>query len=374
MIEVTVRDGRAGRDRTQESDEGGAILAIFQREQPYEINDVITLADGEAVVIIGTKEDILFDRWKQTVFVDDLSKRQARLKIDLGHCAEWTLQSASPTTTNFVRCVSTAEAEQIKAAVGFCRKYGTMPTHRLLGSSFRVWQETFQRVASAKRGEWSPEISEELLGAFVGWLLIWRLIVDQAEHDLSSRFGDNSSQLASFRLARKNAYDSSSAYRVVEALRNLIQHREMPSLTLNRNEALDHGTGQRQKKISYSFPVADLLRSPKCPATIKKQFKDTPDLELDLPTIVDQAMAAIKQVLLELVMISLPELNVHVTHLRTIFTEASGMPLLLRAKQPAAGSSRPGGVDFEMVQLHDLQFLVQNFPMPETNMATKSNQ
>ena len=63
-----------------------------------------------------------------------------------------------------------------------------------------------------------------------------------------------------------------------------------------------------------------------------------------------------------------------VTHLRTIFTEASGMPLLLRAKQPAAGSSRPGGVDFEMVQLHDLQFLVQNFPMPETNMATKSNQ
>ena len=107
------------------------------------------------------------------------------------------------------------------------------------------------------------EISEELLGAFVGWLLIWRLIVDQAEHDLSSRFGDNSSQLASFRLARKNAYDSSSAYRVVEALRNLIQHREMPSLTLNRNEALDHGTGQRQRRflIVSRWPICSGLRN-----------------------------------------------------------------------------------------------------------------
>jgi hypothetical protein len=237
-----------------------------------------------------------------------------------------------------------------------------MPTYRLLSSSFRVWQQTYQRVANIKRGEWNPAVTEELLGAFVGWLLIWRLVLDQAEHDLSSRFGKASDQLARFRLARKNAYDTSTAYRVVEALRNLVQHREMPSLTLNRNETLDHATGQPRTKLSYSFPAADLLNSPKCPARVKREFRDTPETKLDLAIIVDQAMAAIQPVLIELVKVSMPQLISHITELRTIFSETSGMPLLLRAKQPAADSN-PGRTNIEIIALHDLQFLIQNFPM-----------
>jgi len=372
MIEVIVRDGRAGRDRTQDSAEGGAILATLQRDQPYEIGDVIALTDGEAVVIIGANEDILPGRgWKQTVFVGDLSKPKPRFKINLGSCPEWTLQNAG-LTTKFVRCVSADEAERIKTAAGFCRKYATMPTYRLLSSSFRVWQQTYQRVAHAKRGEWSPAVTEELLGAFVGWLLIWRLILDQAEHDLSSRFGKDSDQLARFRLARKNAYDASTAYRVVDALRNLVQHREMPSLTLDRNETLDHATGQPTTRVSYSFPVTDLLNSSKCPATVKREFRGTPETRLDLAIIVDQAMAAIQPILLELVKVSVPQLITYITELRTIFSEASGIPLLLRAKQPAA-DSRPGRAYIEIIVLHDLQFLINNFPMKETIPAAESD-
>ncbi len=362
MIEVIVRDGRTGRDQTQDSAEGGAILATLQRDQPYEIGDVITLADGDAVVIIGEREDIQPGQsWKQTVFVGELSKPQPRLKIDLGSCPEWTLQSAGA-TTSFVRCVSADEAEQIKAVASFCRKYATMPTYRLLNSSFRVWQQTFDRPANAQKGQWDPALVEDLLGAFVGWLLIWRLVLDQAEHDLSSRFGHSSDQLAKFRLARNNAYDGSSAYRIVEALRNLVQHREMPSLHLTRAGELDRATGKPTTKVSYRFPVSDLLNSPKCPATVKKQFRDKPEMELELPTIVDQAMAAVQPVFIELVNFSVPELITYITQLRAIFIEASGMPLLLRAKQPSAGSN-PAGVNIEIVPLHDLQFLVQNFPI-----------
>lgn len=116
------------------------------------------------------------------------------------------------------------EAEQIKAAATFCRKYATLPTHRLLSSSFSVWRQTFDRVANAKQGEWSPELAEGLLGGFVGWLLIWRLVLDHAAHDLSSRFGKPSEQLSRFRAATHKAYDTSQAYRLVEALRNLVQH------------------------------------------------------------------------------------------------------------------------------------------------------
>jgi hypothetical protein len=363
MIEVTVRDGRDRRDLSQDTPEGGAILATLQRDQPYDIGDVITLADGDAVVVIGVNEQVQSGTsWKQTVFVGELSKPRPRITIDLGSCPEWTLQSAGA-TTKFVRCVDADEAEQIMAAAGFCRKYATMPTHRLLNSSFRVWEQTFERVANAERNEWQPALTELLMGAFVGWILIWRLVFDQAEHDLSSRFGPSSSQLAKFRSARSTVYDTSRAYRVVEALRNLVQHRGMPSLYLNRTEELDRTTGRRVTSVSYKFPVSDLLNSPKCPAKIKNEFGSNPDVELELPDLISDAMAAIKPVLLELTKISAPELVTHISLLGKVFAEASGMPLLLRASPPAAGG-KPVGPKIEMVALHDLQFLVQNFPVP----------
>lgn len=365
MIEVTVRDGRALRDRTQDSAEGGAILATLQRDEPYDIGDVITLADGDAVVIIGENEHIRPGQsWKQTVFVGEPSGPPRRFNIDLGGCPEWTLQQAGAVTT-FVRCVSAAEAEQIMAAASFCREYATMPTYRLLNSSFRVWQQTYDRAANAKKGEWDIALAEDLLGAFVGWLLVWRLVLDQGAHDLSSRFGDTSEQLTKFRLATNNAYDSSREYRVIEALRNLVQHRGMPSLTLNRKEKLDRDTREVVTEVSYRFPVSDLLNSPKCPATVRNEFRDQPHMELELPATISEAMTAIQPVLIQFLTFSVPELTAHISRLRTMFAEASGVPLLLRATQRSADSSPPVGLDFEMVPLHDLQFLIQNFPISD---------
>lgn len=364
MIEVTVRDGRLGRDRTQDSPEGGAILATLQRDVPYDIGDVITLANGEAVVVIGDNQQIQPGAsWTQNVFVGNLNKPRPQIIIDLGSCPDWTLQDAGPSTTTFVRCIGSDEAEQIIEAARFCRQYATMPSHRLLNSSYRVWQQAFARVASAKKGELRPELTEELLGAFVGWILIWRLIFDQAEHDLSSRFGRNSDQLTKFRLARNAAYDGSQAYRVIEAIRNLVQHQGMPPLRLTKSERLDRASGQVAAKVSYKFPVSYLLGSSKCKATVKNEFRGNPELELELPSLIDEAMTALTPVLLELTKISTPEVIAHVRLLRRIFTEASGAPLLLRLKPPLAGSKLVG-LDFEMAPLHDLQFLVQNMPIP----------
>jgi hypothetical protein len=132
---------------------------------------------------------------------------------------------------------------------------------------------------------------------------------------------------------------------------------------LNRTRELDPTTGQPVTTVSYRFPVSDLLDSPKCPATIKNEFRDKPETELDVRAVVDEAMTAMNRVLLELVKISMPELTVHIAKLRRIFMEASGMPLLLRVKPPSAGS-RSAGLNVEMTPLHDLQFLVQNAPIP----------
>ena len=148
-----------------------------------------------------------------------------------------------------------------------------------------------------KNAHWNPPVTEELLGAFVGWLLIWRLILDQAEHDLSSRFGKASDQLARFRLARKMLMTPLPHTGWLKRCETLCNTGKCRPLTLNRNETLDHATGQPRTKVSYSFPAADLLNSPKCPATVKREFRDTPETKLDLTIIVDQAMTAIQPVL-----------------------------------------------------------------------------
>jgi hypothetical protein len=364
MIEVTIRDGRAGRNRDLDSAEGGAILATIQRDEPFDIGDTITLVDETPVVVIGVNDNISPGQsWAQTVFVGEMPEQRRSISIDLGACPEWTLQSAGPTETKFVRCVSAAEAEQIQSASSFCRAHGTTPTYRLLNASHATWQQTLTSVTTADQGQWHPQVAEVLQGAFVGWLLVWRLVLDQADHDLSSQFGKDSAERARLKTARNTAYDSSRGYRVVEALRNLVTHRGMPSLRLNRSQQLDRSTGQVVNAVTYRFPVSDLLSSPKCPATIKKEFSSNPAEELDLLTIVGEAMAAITQVLIKLIEIYVPELKRRITQLRPIFDQAADMPLLLRATPPEAAGSTGGGLNFEMTPLHDLQHLVRHFPM-----------
>lgn len=55
-----------------------------------------------------------------------------------------------------------------------------------------------------------------------------RLYLDQNSHDLSAQFGNNSAERASFQKATHEEYDSSLAYRCIEALRNHAQHRALP--------------------------------------------------------------------------------------------------------------------------------------------------
>lgn len=55
-IEVTVRDGRMGRDPAQVTDEGGEILKVYRTNEFVDVGDRITLDDGTEVEIIGMNE------------------------------------------------------------------------------------------------------------------------------------------------------------------------------------------------------------------------------------------------------------------------------------------------------------------------------
>jgi hypothetical protein len=73
MIQVTVRDGRAGRDPAKVTLEGGEVLAEFEKDfPPFEEGDRLTLPDGSQVMVIGTAEGLGPSRWTQTIYVGNV--------------------------------------------------------------------------------------------------------------------------------------------------------------------------------------------------------------------------------------------------------------------------------------------------------------
>jgi hypothetical protein len=355
MVEITIRDGRAGRQIMP--DGKGAILGKIERGDVLDIGDTIQLADGTKVVVLGDEVTILGNEEKQTVFVGSVPARI--FNIGAGGCLGWSLQRARAESTVCVRCVDDDEAAMIGTAASFCRQYGTQPTHRLLYSSYRVWQQTIASIVSPDMKHLLPSVAEDAMGALVGWILVWRLIIDQASHDLSRRFGKDSAEFRRFKVFKSGVYDDCQGYRVAEALRNMVQHREMPPLSINHSRELDPQSGKPVSRVSFTLPVSWFLDSERCPAVVKSEFRATPDALLQVADVVDDAMGGMGRVIRELIKINLPELSEHVTYLRKVFSEtAPDTPVLMRL------SERPNqGLSFNMQRLDDLTVFIQNAPI-----------
>ena len=251
------------------------------------------------------------------------------------------------------------EADVIRAAVSFCRGYTSNATYRLLFASHRLWQETLARAKGPGSGESLFLFTDELLSALVGWVLIWRLILDQTDYNIASRFGHDSEQRAKFKEATSAAYDSRQGYRLVEAIRNLIQHREMPPLNFTHTTGLDPQSGQLAAQFNITFPVAWLLASPKCPATIKREFQSRAEETIDLAEVVEDAMVGFRTVFEVMVSINAPELGTHIDRLRHLFAEVHPeMPVILRPPS----KQQDGSLNIPMERFDDLLLLVTDAP------------
>ena len=163
--------------------------------------------------------------------------------------------------------------------------------------------------------------------------------------------------------ARRDAFDVHRGYRVVEAMRNLVQHREMTPFNLNRNRQLDRQAGQVINNIEVVFPVSWLLESSKCPAKIKSEFKDSSAEMPSMIDIVDDAMSGFHEIFSDACHNQSSGMMESVNLLRQISGEAHpGLPVLLRIKRPEAGAIIQGGVQFEIHPIEDLLRLCKRRP------------
>jgi len=93
--------------------------------------------------------------------------------------------------------------------------------------------------------EHSESMQDRLLldRRIVDLLTSCRLYLDQSEHGLSTLFGNPSDQLHAFKGSRRNLYDSHWGYRLMEALRNHVQHASLAAHAITHGGFLSSGEG-----------------------------------------------------------------------------------------------------------------------------------
>jgi hypothetical protein len=69
-----------------------------------------------------------------------------------------------------------------------------------------------------------------------------RLYLDQVPHDISSTFGKKADLVTAFREATNQEYDAHLGYRVMEELRNFVQHRSLPTHNMGLSSTIDQRT------------------------------------------------------------------------------------------------------------------------------------
>ena len=91
-----------------------------------------------------------------------------------------------------------------------------------------------------------------------------RLYIDQVQHDVQAVYGVGHSTLQSLKAKLKEEYDSTLGYRVMEALRNHIQHRGLPIHGVNYPNRRDDSSGRRSLKWRIApYLSVDALREDK---------------------------------------------------------------------------------------------------------------
>lgn len=191
------------------------------------------------------------------------------------------------------------------------------PAVAALRAAYDNWRARFSMVEDWTLGPLPGSMISEPL---VSFLLTWRMTVDQLASEVSERFGKDSPQWEALTTARHRAYDGSSAYRIVEFMRNRVQHDQMPPITRSRTRPPAGG----RPRLAITVPGTWLLESPNCPRLLRTDLTRTTVRALDMNLIISESFQAFEDVLCIL-----------------LLTENSRAPLYLETFQRMAEETAP---------------------------------
>jgi hypothetical protein len=172
------------------------------------------------------------------------------------------------------------------------------PPVSALSTAYNNWQGRFSWAEGWAR-DLGPMPESLISEPLVAFLLTWRMTLDQLASDVSDRFGRDSFQWKTLSTARRRAYDRSSSYRVVEFMRNRVQHQQMPPISHSRNRSLE---GDRPG-LAVTVPAAWLLESSNCPRLLRADLTRSTITTIDMNSVISEAFQAFEDVLRALLLV-----------------------------------------------------------------------
>jgi hypothetical protein len=198
-----------------------------------------------------------------------------------------------------VRPLHEREQDTLAHANRYFRDELARPAITALNPAYENWRARFSMTEDWSLGPLPESLISEPLVAF---LLTWRMTLDQLTSEVSRRFGKDSPQWEALNTARRLAYESSSAYRVVEFMRNLVAHHKMPPITRSRTHP-PHG---ERPRLTVTVPATWLLDSPNCPRLLRADLARPTVTTLDMDSTVSEAYHAFQDVLQALIVAENP--------------------------------------------------------------------
>jgi hypothetical protein len=130
--------------------------------------------------------------------------------------------------------------------------------------------------------EWSSAINnlQSINRRIINLLTTCRLYMDQVFHNIHTMYGSESAQLIAFQAQSSNEYDSVFGYRVMEAMRNYVQHRGLPiSQVDNKLKCVENSDEERRKHtIKLIIDVATIAQDSKFKKNVLTELQAQGDL------------------------------------------------------------------------------------------------
>lgn len=161
----------------------------------------------------------------------------------------------------------------------------------LLSSSTRLM------VHSNQDYFWFQEEGNKINRRVINLLSACRLYIDHGMHHLSNIYGDKSEQFKSIKSFKSEEYDTKLGYRVMEAMRNYVQHRGFPihKWTYNSKRIESNDTVQHLFSITPFIKPDELELDRKFKTAILDELKKIGN-ELDIKPLLREYVSAIANV------------------------------------------------------------------------------
>jgi hypothetical protein len=239
---------------------------------------------------------------------------------------------APAATLTEIREVGDTELDEIQEAIKVVRARARPYTVQLVRTAWTTFDQTVVRLHGPLPGTTARVISSEIEVALVTLLLMWRLFLDHTRHDLSQRFGKPSSEYEKFETATNTAYDDHAGYRLLEGLRNYVQHVGMPGLHATANRRVGKaGEPAVVTDVTIVLPRDRLLaylRSSGGQRLLRQDLEQGTD-PLPILDLLKDAMQAFEELVQVLIEIDSPKLMQSLRKIKSLFDEATpGMAAL----------------------------------------------